>query len=350
MGLRALHILSPTIGPCPRWPQPSRASPYSTYRNKYVFSCVHRSGGRTALLSWIREHVPRNTTSTYATYAKQFLAFAAARSLPAGEAETLCLFMKDALEVRALARGTLVDVIPAAVEDIFRFEDTSPGRSDPALLQAVKRTVRRLTMPPKAKLPLLKSHLTEMARACKATEQDIRDVFMMILMFMGFLRESEAAALLHDDVWIGELEGFEGPVLFINVRMSKTDQTHENATIVLCGSAASAICPIRWFRLFQKVRRGGTHLFHQSNRGSVSKLAPASPNSILKKWLERIGIDPRRYGSHSLRRGGATAASRARVKTHVLKRHGRWLSDAVYLYIIDSVQDTLGVARAILAA
>jgi hypothetical protein len=35
----------------------------------------------------------------------------------------------------------------------------------------------------------------------------------------------------------------------------------------------------------------------------------------------------------------------------VLNRHGRWLSDAVFLYVIDSVkQDTLGVARAILAA
>ena len=46
----------------------------------------------------------------------------------------------------------------------------------------------------------------------------------------------------------------------------------------------------------------------------------------------------------------AAAASRAHVKTHGHKRHGHWLSDAVYLYIIDSVQDTLGVARAILAA
>ena len=266
------------------------------------------------------------------------------------QAETLGLFIKDGLEQRALSRSTLVNLIPSTVEDLFLFEDTSPGRSDPALLKAVKRTVCLLTKPPKSKLPLLKTHLQKMVAACKPTEADVRDVFMMILMFMGFLRESEAAALRVEDVWIGELEGATGPVLYILLRKSKTDQTHETATVVLCGSATSSICPIRWYRLYLKMRRGGTHLFHHSTRGSVAKLSPKTPNSILKRWVARIGLEAGLYGSHSLRRGGATAASKARIRTHVIKRHGRWSSDSVYLYIVDQADTVLGVARAILAA
>ena len=33
------------------------------------------------------------------------------------------------------------------------------------------------------------------------------------------------------------------------------------------------------------------------------------------------------------------------VKTHLIKRHGRWPSDAVYLYMVDDIHEKLGVSR-----
>ena len=62
-----------------------------------------------------------------------------------------------------------------------------------------------------------------------------------------------------------------------------------------------------------------------------------------------IGIDSSDYGSHSCRRGGATAAVAANVDIHLVKRHGNWKSDAVYLYVVDSVKARLSVSGAILA-
>jgi hypothetical protein len=59
---------------------------------------------------------------------------------------------------------------------------------------------------------------------------------------------------------------------------------------------------------------------------------------------------PTGYGSHSLRRGGATAAAKAKVQMHVIKRHGRWASDAVYLYIVDGVEEQLGLSAAVLGS
>jgi len=53
-------------------------------------------------------------------------------------------------------------------------------------------------------------------------------------------------------------------------------------------------------------------------------------------------------GSHSLRRGGATAAAARAIRVHILKRHGRWASDAVYLYIQDPGESRVAVSRAIL--
>ena len=72
-----------------------------------------------------------------------------------------------------------------------------------------------------------------------------------------------------------------------------------------------------------------------------------APNKIVKAALKRIGVDPERYGSHSARRGGATAAAAQGIAMHLLKRHGRWKSDAVYAYISDSLISRLSVALAI---
>ena len=151
-----------------------------------------------------------------------------------------------------------------------------------------------------------------------------------------------------EDVWVAPLEGVDEEVLFIRVRTSKTDPGRNGATVVLAAYTKSVICPVQWFRFYTKVRRSTTrHLFHQANPNAL-KLAASTPNSLLKKWLVLIGVDPKPYGSHSLRRGGATAAAARAIRVHILKRHGRWASDAVYLYIQDPGESRVAVSRAIL--
>ena len=66
--------------------------------------------------------------------------------------------------------------------------------------------------------------------------------------------------------------------------------------------------------------------------------------------VKSVGLDPALYGSHSLRRGGASAAANAGVVSHVIARHGDWKSDAVFLYITDALANKLAVGDAILNA
>ena len=62
--------------------------------------------------------------------------------------------------------------------------------------------------------------------------------------------------------------------------------------------------------------------------GARAGLAKTTPTAIIKKFLHTISIDPEPYGSHSLRRGGVTAAVAAGVDILVLARHGNWRSSA----------------------
>ena len=52
------------------------------------------------------------------------------------------------------------------------------------------------------------------------------------------------------------------------------------------------------------------------------------------KWLmASIGLDPNKFGAHSLRIGGATAALAAGVSPAQIRLLGRWSSDVAELYM-----------------
>eukprot|EP00966_Prymnesium_polylepis_P161728 3737982-Prymnesium_polylepis.1 len=48
--------------------------------------------------------------------------------------------------------------------------------------------------------------------------------------------------------------------------------------------------------------------------------------------MQAIGLDPARFGAHSLRIGGATAALAASVHPSVIRITGRWSSDVWEIY------------------
>ena len=59
---------------------------------------------------------------------------------------------------------------------------------------------------------------------------------------------------------------------------------------------------------------------------------------LLLERIALVGMDPRLFGMHSLRAGGATAAANAGVPYRLFKRHGRWESESAKDgYVKDSV-------------
>ena len=69
---------------------------------------------------------------------------------------------------------------------------------------------------------------------------------------------------------------------------------------------------------------------------------------LLLEKLAQVGLDPKDYGLHSLRAGGASAAANAGVPDRLFKRHGRWQSEnAKDDYIKDSLSKTLEVTKGI---
>ena len=68
----------------------------------------------------------------------------------------------------------------------------------------------------------------------------------------------------------------------------------------------------------------------------------------MKETLKKAGRDPDKYGLHSLRSGGATAAANAGVPDRAFKRHGRWRSEnAKDGYVKDTLEYRLNVSKSL---
>ena len=299
---------------------------------------------RQDMQAWIKKNGVKNTESAYSTYQQQYLSFCTSRGLPKEAPEAIALFLREGMEERKLTASTLNGVAASAISDLFRYDKISPTL-DP-MVRATKKVIGRMAKKgPGAKRALPRHLLEDFVDIVDPKRlKDVRDILLFIMMFGGLFRGSEAAALKAEKVWVEEGN------LYIFVEKSKVDQDCHGETIVLAGCPTSQLCPVTWFEIYNKERPDGEFLFHNISKPG-QKLSAKRTNTLLKEWLKRAGVpkDERAlFGSHSLRRGGATAAAAKKIRMLVLKRHGRWKSDAVYLYIMDSTEERLSVSRAVL--
>lgn len=177
-------------------------------------------------------------------------------------------------------------------------------------------------------------------------------VFLMCLLgFSGFLRFSELSNIrLCDIKWKDEY-------IEIKIPKSKTDIYRKGNVII--AKTGNDMCPISWLSkyisLLQLNVSASDYLFTAitfKKSTGVYKVCNASKplsytraREIMLSALNNIGLDGSQFSLHSLRSGGATAASNNNVPDRLLKVHGRWASDkAKDGYIDDSIQKKLLVS------
>ena len=69
---------------------------------------------------------------------------------------------------------------------------------------------------------------------------------------------------------------------------------------------------------------------------------------LIKKELGKEGLDPNKFGIHSLRSGGASAAAALGVPDRLFQRHGGWRSEkARNNYVKESLDSLLLVTKSI---
>ena len=92
----------------------------------------------------------------------------------------------------------------------------------------------------------------------------------------------------------------------------------------------------RWVETNHLGERPEAYIFPRVTRsGAIDWTKPATTDwlrKMIKRRVASIGLDPKRYSGHSLRAGGATDLFMQRLPFYLIKKAGRWASDAAMIY------------------
>lgn len=149
---------------------------------------------------------------------------------------------------------------------------------------------------------------------------DSRDRTLLVIGWAAALRKSE---LVNLDV---EHVIFTRDGLVLDLLRSKTDQKAEGQQVAFPYGSNPKTCPVRLLENWLSAS-GITNgpIFRRMDRhGNImGRLTDQSARLIVKKHCENVGLDPKRYGAHSLRSGFCSTAAKAdKAKHQIMKQRG----------------------------
>ena len=134
----------------------------------------------------------------------------------------------------------------------------------------------------------------------------------------------------------------------VHITQSKTDQYNAGA-VRNTFLTKDEICPVK---ALAEVHRVVPHRFHsEQSEGPLFLKTSGDPirreeiQHLLELSAMAFGINADRMGSHSLRIGGATALYHTVQDLEIVKRFGRWKSDAFHGYLWESHEPQRGLSE-----
>ena len=119
---------------------------------------------------------------------------------------------------------------------------------------------------------------------------------------------------------------------------------------LLIAAGGSLLDPVKLMRRMIELdpvpedQEASTPLFRRADGSSIRV---RQVRGMVQQLMAQLGLDPRRFGAHSLRIGGATAALAAGMSAAAIRAAGRWSSEVYRIYCRLSRQSAAGVATTI---
>lgn len=238
------------------------------------------------------------------------------------------------------------------VHELFDMKAPTDSKMVINILEAAKRM---LSKPVSKKDPITIELLSKMYH-CLYKEGNLKNqriICASLVAFSGFLRSTELLNIKRSDVI------FEGTHMNVFIESSKTDKYRDGAWLVI-SNTGTPLCPvanlkryIEWANYSDDL--DGYLFCNLSATKSGYKLRNTkkamSYTNLRDLFIEAFRphvLDITKYGLHSLRAGGASAAANNGIKDRLFKRHGRWASEtAKDGYIKDNLAERLLVSQAL---
>ena len=169
----------------------------------------------------------------------------------------------------------------------------------------------------------LKSIINAIDAFNKIEKKKLRDKAILLVGFSGGFRRSELVEIEYDDVEFVS----EGVKIFI--KRSKTDQSGEGMIKAIPYFENKNFCPVvnlkKWID------------YSIIKSGKIFNISDKSVALIIKKYASLSGLDPNKYGGHSLRSGFATSTAESGAEErNIMAMTGHKTTQMVRRYIKDA--------------
>ena len=176
----------------------------------------------------------------------------------------------------------------------------------------------------KAKKPILINDLKLIINVIDETKQvnkrKIRDKAIILVGFSGGFRRSELVNIEYEDI------EFVNEGVKIVIKRSKTDQSGEGMTKAIPYFDNKSFCPV--ISLKNWIDNS------EAKSGKIFDISDKSVALIIKKYASLSGLDPNKYGGHSLRSGFATSTAESGAEErNIMAMTGHKTSQMVRRYI-----------------
>jgi integrase len=219
--------------------------------------------------------------------------------------------------------------------------------------EVVNGLKRKYSQVKKSKEPLSFEKLIEIVSICNKKKTDLRNTCCMVLGFFGFLRCEEILGIKRNHIV------FHDTHLEILLPNSKTDKLRQGNR-VLIAKLHENHCPVmllQQFLLSSKSKESDDKFIFRrvitASSGQFLTLLNepmkyGNLSDIISRKLEQVNLNPKLYGTHSLRAGGCSAVANKGIADRLFQKHGRWATSASKdSYVKDSISKLLLVTKSL---
>ena len=297
--------------------------------------------------------ISQNTFKSYSSGFRKWSEWCKKYNLTAFPVEqrNLLLFMSDIKEKQSSVQ-TLNSVLYSIswIHGIAGLED--PCKAD--IVVKMKEGAKRiLSRPCTQKEPLTIENLVKIVSVYgqdKDNLPNLRFVTMCVVGFYGFFRFDELFNLKRSNI------NFSENYIEVNVERSKTDTLRHGSSVSIAATGeitCPKLCLLNYFEAAKIPPDSENFIFRPIIKTSSGykldkkrKLSYTRTREIFLERLQDLGLDKSKFGLHSLRSGGASAACKAGVSDRLIMKHGRWKSEkSKDRYIHETVQQKLSVTK-----